>query len=127
MPPPTDIEWGGIHLGMAQGLRVNVAWDPHNMPPNMPPPVTVEFMIHDADGNVIGRSEQALLPGKVISFDSRAIIAIRPGLIQPCIRTIIDPNVLSHVTATLEVYDTLSGRTLFALNNPTVLTEELPQ
>ena len=85
-------------------------------------PIEVELMFQDQEGNVVASERQTLLPGHPASFDTHGIIAInqeRTNLIpRLSIKGVIAPETRNRIVPTVEVFDTATGKTQFALNNP---------
>jgi hypothetical protein len=126
LTPETEFEFGLIGLARGQTARINAVL--LLGPEIRPEPVEVEFTFHDREGNVMASERQTLLPGHASSFEIRAgaVIHERTGDIQPCIsiRGVIGPETRNRIICTLEVVDSATGRTQFALNNPRMFTFE---
>ena len=119
-------QFGLVHVGAGQGLRVNIAYSnpPGDMPGNNPPDgnCDVTAKVFAADGTVLVQQQGRLAPGAshVLDFDPRVrvltaarnTVALRasvaaanppdgkPERVTPC-----------AVVSTLEVYDGASGET----------------
>jgi hypothetical protein len=126
LTPETEFEFGLIGLAPNQTARINAVL--LIGPEVRPEPAEVEFTFHDREGNVVASERQTLLPGHASSFEIRAGVIIHDRIsdIQPCIsiRGVIGPDIRNRIVCTLEVIDSATGRTQFALNNPRMFTFE---
>jgi hypothetical protein len=119
--PATEFESGGISIGRGQTASIIAILrsDPNARDEQ---PVEVEFMFHDWDGDLLASETKTLLPGRASSFEIRAGV-IAPGRtaraeLQPCIKVLVDPSDprANRIVANVDVYDTETGKTQFALN-----------
>ena len=118
VPPTTDFAFGGISIGRGQTASIIVVCNPDPSGRDQQP-LEVEFMFHDQDGNLLASSRQTLLPGQLGSFDTHGIIAVFRNartVLQPSLR-VFEPNGprANRIIPTLEVIDTETGKTQFAL------------
>jgi hypothetical protein len=120
VPPTIDFVFGLVGIGRGQTARINAVFIAGLE--ERAEPIEVELMFQDQEGNVVASERQTLLPGHPTSFDTHGIIAInqeRTNLIpRVSIKGVIAPETRNRIVPTVEVFDTATGKTQFALNNP---------
>jgi hypothetical protein len=109
----SEIEFGMIGGAFGQTARLNLVYRADKDDPSMPPPIQVEFIWHNRQGDVIARSLQTVQPGhgafSDINFNS--LTRANRFELQPCIRILTDPTRRVVVGGSLEIYDNMTGRT----------------
>jgi len=122
--PSTELSFGGVNLGRGQTASIIAILKP-DLTGRDEGPVKVEFMFHDWDGNLLASETKTISPGHASSLDIRAGTSVLGrSELSPCVKVSSGPSdpTANRIVATLEVWDTATGRALFVLNNPTKST-----
>jgi len=111
-PVVSEIEFGMIGGAVGQTARLSLVYRAEKDDPSMPPPIQVEFIWMNQQGDVIARSPQTVQPGHGAFSDINFNSLTRAGRfeVQPCIRILTDPTRRVDVSGSLEIYDNLTGR-----------------
>lgn len=107
--PPT---FGIVNIVSSQAVRLNVVCSQHGVNGLPPDPCRGTLMFHDAAGNDLQTQEYFLRPGHSMSL----VQGFTPGdvagihtIINPCV--IPAPNSRGRAIPSVEVFDTVSGKT----------------
>jgi hypothetical protein len=102
-------------IGRGQTARINAVniADPNDHDGGEPIEVVLKF--EDNEGNVVARKMETLMPGHAASLEMTNEPSGRAGRLEivPSIGDVIGP--CGKVLGTVEVYDTSTGKTNFAL------------
>ena len=112
-------QFGLVHVGAGQGLRVNITSNP---PDAMPGDCNVTAKVFAADGTVLVQQQGRLAPGQshVLDFDPRTRVLTPTGntvALRASVSATNPPDGVPQrvtpcaVVSTLEVYDGASGET----------------
>jgi len=115
--PATEFASGGISLGRGQTASIIVVCNPDPSGRDQQP-VEVEFMFYDWEGNLLASETKTLLPGHPSSFEFRGGVGVpQRNELQPCVKVLVDPSDprANRILANVEVFDTATGKTQFAL------------
>ena len=115
-PQPDPPAFGIVSINPDQTIRLNVVCWAHNVDDLPPGPCRGELMFHDVAGNIVARQSVRLAPGQAAFLDFTLGVRTSPGDlvgIVPCV--IPGPN-SGRGLPTVEVFDTLSGKTALHVN-----------
>jgi hypothetical protein len=119
--PTTEFPFGGINIGRGQTASIIAILLPDTTGRDQRP-VEAELMFHDWDGNLLASETKTILPGQASSFDIRAGLGPpQKGELIPCVKVLVDPSDprAGRIVATLEVWDTATGKAQLVLNSAT--------
>ena len=115
--PTTEFPFGGINIGRGQTASIIAILLPDTSGRDQRP-VEAELMFHDWDGNLLASETKTLLPGHPSSFEFRGGVGVpQRNELQPCVKVLVDPSDprANRILANVEVFDTATGKTQFAL------------
>jgi hypothetical protein len=112
-PHESEIAFGMAGGAFGQSARLNLVYHVEGYKRSYAPPIQVEFMWMNRQGDVIARSLQTVLPGQGAFSDINLNSLTRAGRfeIQPCIRILTDPTRRVEVIGSFEIFDNMTGRT----------------
>ncbi len=106
--------FGIVNIVSSQAVRLNIVCSQHGINGSPPDPCRGTLMFHDAVGNDLQTQEYFLRPGHSMfleqGFTPGDVAAIHM-IINPCV--IPGPNNRGRVIPSVEVFDTMSGKTDF--------------
>jgi hypothetical protein len=112
-PAESEIEFGMIGGAVGQTARLNLVYHADKNDTSMPPPIQVEFIWMNRQGEMIARSLQTVQPGHGVFSDLNLNSLTRANRFEllPCVRILTDPTRRVDVSGSLEIYDNMTGRT----------------
>lgn len=116
--PTTEFASGGVSIGRGQTASIIVVCNPDPSGRDQQP-IEVELMFHDWNGNLLASETTTILPGHGSSFEMRGgTTSLQRSELAPGVKVLLNPNDprANRIVATLQVFDTESGETQFALS-----------
>jgi len=110
-PVESEIEFGMIGGAFGQTARLSLVYRV-DRDEEKPPPIQVEFIWMNRQGDVIARSLQTVQPGQGVFSDLNLNTLTRANRfeIQPCVRILTDPTRRVEVSGSFEIFDNITGR-----------------
>jgi len=127
-PQPDPPAFGAVFINPDETLRLSVGCYEHPVGTFLPGPCRGELMIHDAAGNVVASRTYRLIPGEIAFLDftlSVRVVGDAVGSLGGFIPCVLPGPDSGRAVPSVQVFDTVSGRTSFVLGPAAVRISEI--